>query len=32
MKQMLDSEKNSTRKEENVFPTFYPKPSVRIWF
>ena len=29
---MLDTEKNSTSKEENVFPTFYPKPSVRNCF
>ena len=26
---MLDAEKISTSKEENVFPTFYPKPSLR---
>ena len=32
IKQMLDTEKNSTSKEENVFPTFYPKPSVRNGF
>ena len=29
---MLDAEKNSTSKEENTFPTFYPKPSVRNGF
>ena len=29
---MLGTEKNSTSKEENVFPTFYPKPSVRNGF
>ena len=27
IKQMLDVEKDSTSKEENTFPTFYPKPS-----
>ena len=32
IKQMLDTEKNSTSKEENVFPTFYPKTSVRNGF
>ena len=32
IKQMLDAEKNSTSKEENTFPTFYPKPSVRNVF
>ena len=32
IKQMLDAEKNSTSKEENVFPTFYRKPSVRNGF
>ena len=31
-KQMLDAEKDSTSKEENTFPTFYPKPSVRNGF
>ena len=29
---MLDEEKDSTSKEENTFPTFYPKPSVRNGF
>ena len=29
---MLDAEKDSTSKEENTFPTFYPKPSVRNGF
>ena len=29
---MLDAEKDSTSKEENIFPTFYPKPSVRNGF
>ena len=29
IKQMLDTEKNSASKEENVFPTFYSKPSIR---
>ena len=29
---MLDAEKNSTSKEENVFPTFYSKSSVRNGF
>ena len=29
---MLDTEKKSTSEEENVFPTFYPKPSVRNGF
>ena len=29
IKQMLDAEKDSTSKEKNTFPTFYPKPSVR---
>ena len=32
IKQMLDAEKDSTSKEENTFPTFYPKPSVRNGF
>ena len=32
IKQILDAEKNSTSKEENVFPTFYPKLSVRNGF
>ena len=32
IKQMLDAEKNSTSKEENVFPTLYPKPSIRNGF
>ena len=29
---MLDADKDSTSKEENTFPTFYPKPSVRNGF
>ena len=29
---MLDAEKDSTSKEENTFPTFCPKPSVRNGF
>ena len=29
---MLDAEKDSTSKEKNTFPTFYPKPSVRNGF
>ena len=29
---MLDAEKDSTSKEENTFPTFYPKPNVRNGF
>ena len=32
IKQMLDAEKDSTSKEENSFPTFYPKSSVRNGF
>ena len=32
IKQMLDAEKDSTSKEKNTFPTFYPKPSVRNGF
>ena len=32
IKQMLDTEKDSTSKEENTFPTFYPKPSARNGF
>ena len=32
IKLMLDAEKHSTSKEENTFPTFYPKPSVRNSF
>ena len=32
IKQMLDAEKDSTSKEENTFPTFYLKPSVRNGF
>ena len=32
IKQMLDAEKDSTSKDENTFPTFYPKPSVRNGF
>ena len=32
IKQMLDTEKNSTSKEENVFPTFNSEPSVRNGF
>ena len=29
---MLDTEKNSTSKEENIFPTFHLKPSVKNGF
>ena len=32
IKQMLDAEKDSTSKEENTFPNFSPKPSVRNGF
>ena len=32
IKQMLDTEKNSTSKYENIFPTFHPRPSVRKGF
>ena len=32
IKLMLDAEKISTCKEENIFLTFYPKPSVRNGF
>ena len=32
IKQMLDTETNSTSKDENIFPTVHPKPPVRNGF